>query len=363
MSAHLRKGKTKSTLLSAIDSALLAVEVFNKPRTAFRIQAYISLMVVAWTRLFHAYFHHTIGDKYYYKKKGSNRYETVDGERKAWELRTCIQKYGALTAAQKANLELFIKLRNKIEHRHIDKRELDLLVFGECQALLYNFETLVVSLFGDEYSMNENLAYSLQFSTLRSSEQEQSSKRALAKDFADLRKFIATYRSALPQETFDSQEYSIKLIQVPKISNTNRNDAAIEFVKWSELNEQDRKAYRELDVLVKDRIVKQPIANLGGMKPGKVLEAIQSKCGVKLSHHDHKCLYVIFRVRPDSPSYRDPFETDTRYCYYDEVHGDYIYTDKWVEKLVEVLEAGIMKKYIWTQAYKAGREYDIQEYC
>ena len=106
----LRKGKTKSILESAVDSALLAVEVFNKPRTTFRTQAYISLMVIAWTRLFHAHFHQTIGEKYYYKKKGSNRYEIVDGERKAWELKMCIRKHEGLSEGEVANLELFIRL-------------------------------------------------------------------------------------------------------------------------------------------------------------------------------------------------------------------------------------------------------------
>ena len=57
----LRKGKTKSILEGSIDAALLAVEVYNKPRTTFRSQAYIVLMIIAWTRLFHAYFNKTIG--------------------------------------------------------------------------------------------------------------------------------------------------------------------------------------------------------------------------------------------------------------------------------------------------------------
>ena len=70
---RLRKGKIKSLLESSINAALLAVEVYNKPRTTFRSEAYITLIIIAWTKLFHAYFHSTIGDKYYYKKKKSNR--------------------------------------------------------------------------------------------------------------------------------------------------------------------------------------------------------------------------------------------------------------------------------------------------
>ena len=78
----LRKGKTKTTLEASIDSALLAVEIYNKPRTTFRSEAYISLMIIAWTRLFRAHFNNIIGDKYYQKGK-NGRYIIVDGERKA----------------------------------------------------------------------------------------------------------------------------------------------------------------------------------------------------------------------------------------------------------------------------------------
>ena len=117
----LRKGRTKTILNSAIDCALLAVEIYNKPRTTFRSEGFIAMMIVAWTRLFHAHFNSTIGDRYYYKKS-NGRFEIVQGEKKAWELSTCIRKYGDLSDEVKANLNFFIKLRNKIEHRHIEQR-------------------------------------------------------------------------------------------------------------------------------------------------------------------------------------------------------------------------------------------------
>ena len=141
----LRKGKTKNILEGSIDAALLAVEVYNKPRTTFRSQAYIVLMIIAWTRLFHAYFRKTIGDRYYHKEKG--RYQLIDGERKAWELKTCIDKYGNLSEPIRANLQFFIGLRNKIEHHNVTEREVDVLIFGECQSLLYNYENLLIQIF------------------------------------------------------------------------------------------------------------------------------------------------------------------------------------------------------------------------
>lgn len=78
---ELRKGKTKSILKGSIDSALLAVEIYNKPRTTFRTESYISMMIIAWTKLFHAYFRYHIGEKYYYKKD-NGYYVREDGEKK-----------------------------------------------------------------------------------------------------------------------------------------------------------------------------------------------------------------------------------------------------------------------------------------
>ena len=52
----LRKGKTKNILESSISSAITAVETYNRPMAKFRTENYIMLMIVAWTKLFHAYF-------------------------------------------------------------------------------------------------------------------------------------------------------------------------------------------------------------------------------------------------------------------------------------------------------------------
>ena len=65
----LRLGKAKSILDGSINSALTAVETYNRPRTMFRIENYIVLMIIAWTKLFHAFFQSEIGEKYFYKEK------------------------------------------------------------------------------------------------------------------------------------------------------------------------------------------------------------------------------------------------------------------------------------------------------
>lgn len=356
----LRQGKTKSILESSLDSALLAVEIYNKPRTTFRSEGFITMMIIAWTRLFHAHFNVTIGDKYFYKK--NNRYELVDGERKAWELATCIKKFGDLDSATESNLNFFIKLRNKIEHRHIDKREVDTLIFGECQSFLYNYETTLIKLFGEEYSINEALVYSLQFSQIRTSTQDKANKSALSKDLSDIVAFVERYRNTLDEAIYNSQEYSIKLIQIPKISNTNRADAAIEFVKWDALNEEDKAAYERLTVLVKDKTVRVEASNVGRLKASEVVRKVNDALIKKIMTQNlHVVLYKLFKVRPANGAL-DPFETQAKFCLYDETHGDYVYQDSWVEFLINFLntdtyEASELRKKLKDDEYLELTEY------
>ena len=336
----LRKGKTKAILEASIDSALLAVEVYNKPRSTFRSEAYITLMVISWTRLLHAHFHNTIGDKYYYKdKKNPKRYALVDGEKKAWELSECIKQFKTLSEATKKNLEFFIKLRNKIEHRHIDAREVDVSIFGECQSMLFNFENTLIGLFGSDYAINEALVYSLQFSHLRTSAQHIAGQSVLSKDTSDILSYITKYRYSMTSEIYDSQEYSIKLLQIPRISNNDRNVPAIEFVKWSELNEDDRNAYEKISALIKDKKVYVEAANIKRLKPGKVKEKVlESIQGFKFTDHTHTSLWKIFGVRPHNDS-DDPFDTNNEYCFYDETHKDYVYEHAWVDFIVHILQS------------------------
>ena len=353
----LRRGKTKSILEGSIDAALLAVEVYNKPRTTFRSQAYIVLMIIAWTRLFHAYFRKTIGDRYYYKEKG--RYQLIDGERKAWEIKTCIDKYGNLSEPIRANLQFFIGLRNKIEHHNVTEREIDTLIFGECQSLLYNYESLLIQIFGEEYALNESLAFSLQFSYMRPEEQRQASKSVLSAEAREIRSYIENYQSALRDEIFNSQEYSIKFIQIPKVANTNRNDLAVEFVHADEL---DPDTLQHIRTIIKDKRVVIEARNVGKLRAGKVVEKVKEQTRLNFNQYDHKCLYIIFDVRPPGNA-PNPDETNTEYCHYDQVHKDYIYQDSWVDFIVKLFEVHRLTKEEIRIAYKAGEKWDIDKYC
>lgn len=143
----LRQGKAKGILENSINSALTAVETYNRPRVQFRIENYIILMIIAWTKLFHAYFQSEIGERYFYKEK-NGRYKKIDGEKKAWELTECIKEYQKMSKSYPnlsdpvvANLRFFIGIRNKIEHRYWDSVFVNEKVVQKCTKKLSTIST------------------------------------------------------------------------------------------------------------------------------------------------------------------------------------------------------------------------------
>jgi len=360
---NLRKGKIKTILDSSINSALLAVEIYNKPRSSFRVESYISLMIMSWTKLFLAYFHRTKGDIYYYKD-AKNRFIKAYGERKVWDLTKCITTYGHLSSSIVKNLEFFIVLRNRIEHKYMDNEEISSIIFGECQAMLYNYEETLVKFFGEEYSINENLAYSLQFSKIRTKEQIKSSKELLTREVIEIKDFIIKYRNSIADEIFSSQEYSIKLIQIPKISNTNRNDLSIEFVNWNTLSEEDKQNYQKLSVLIKDKLIVKTVINPDKLKPSVVLKRVNEKITDPINQNDLKCINFIFSVRPYKHDNINSTkqETNHKYCFYDDAHNDYLYQQTWVEFIISLINNKKLLKQEWSAYFKSKTKLDINLY-
>jgi hypothetical protein len=277
-------------------------------------------------------------------------------------LKTCINKYGKLKDTIRSNLEFIIGLRNKIEHRSTNRKEFDSLIFGECQALLYNYEDFLVKLFGEEYSLNQNLVYSLQFSKIWTQEQRQAHRRIVETEMRDIVSYIDNYRSNLTDEIFLSQEYSIKLIQIPRLSNTNRKDLAIQFVKWDELSEEDRNKYTKLDAIIKNTITLQEAANIDKLRTNEVCERFLKNTGIRLGYGEHKYLYTIFDIRPSDINKRDPAVTNTTYCVYDALHKDYGYTQQWVDVITNGFKTGMLNKDALKKMCKENVRLDVADF-
>jgi hypothetical protein len=322
-----------SNLQKARQAVLLAVETYNRPGTAFRSSGFIVLMVIAWTALFHATFFKR-KTRPFYHKKGSRRFEKVEGEYKTWELAECLKQfYQDKNPPVRKNLEFFIGLRNKIEHRFLP--ELDPDIFGECQAMLMNFETLLSEEFGAKQAVGADFPFALQFSRITQPEQQKAMRTATRAQLKSVREFVEKFRSSLSDDVSSDQAYSYKVFLIPKVgTHATSSDVAIEFVKYDPAKPEEMKQYERLVAMIKPKHVS--VANLGGLKAGEVVRQVTARIAMRFTLNTHVKCWKHFNTRPSGTA-QSPELCDNRYCYYDAVHRDYIYTPAWVDFLAEKL--------------------------
>jgi hypothetical protein len=317
----------------ARQSALEAVASYNNPTSPFRSGSFIVHMHIAWNALLLGVFLRQ-GIKPHYIDSKTGKPELLNGEVKWWDLSKCVKEYwkGYEYAISK-NIEFFAGLRNKIEHSLMP--ELDLDIFGECQAYLINFENILVTEFGDNYALTETLAMSLQFSRLRDANQNLATRKLHEGLRPDIKEYIDRFRSALSAEISADMEYSFKVFLVPNTGNHRSKDSlAVEFVKYDTLEPDEADEYRRVVTLIKDRQI--PVANLDKMRAGEVAKqvagAIKPRKFTASTHHARCALFYNARPPKGSPN---PASCNTRYCFYDAAHGDYVYTKEWVDFLIK----------------------------
>ena len=311
-------------------ATLAAVEAYNKPGRTFRTAQFLILIVIAWVALFHGIFYRKNIKPWY--KNNKNRYIRIDGDPKHWELSECLKRYyeNENPPARK-NLEFLIGLRNKIEHRHLP--ELDAALYGECQAALMNLEELLVEHFGEAYGMSENLAVSLQFSTVLPSEKKKVAKKLASEGAKSVTEYIEKFRGGLPSTVLSSMKYSYNVFLVPKLENRkSAADVSIEFVKVDEASPEELSRLEKLNVLIREK--KIPIANLDLMRPGQVVAKVNERSTFKMNINSHADAWRFFKARPSSGA-KDPAACKPDFCVYDEAHKDYLYTSAWVERCID----------------------------
>ncbi len=205
------------------------------------------------------------GVKYYHKKK-NGRFERIDGDKRAWELSTCMKNYDGphLPADIVANLRLFIKLRNKIEHRQM--ATLDAHVAAECQALLLNLKGFLKQEFDIELLGDIGLYVPIStFSVQRTLPQSAEEKSVI--------QFIDKYRTALDPSVWQGTNYAFRAFLMPRIGNhQSSSDVTIEFIKFDGMSAAKQEQATRLATMIRDRQV--PMRG-DLLKPKSVVEKVK----------------------------------------------------------------------------------------
>ena len=187
------KSKKDALIKKSREAMLAAVQIYNNPLIKFKSESFLTLAVIAWTYLMHAYYEHVNVDYRYYKLKGSRKQylKTEYGAIKEWELSKCIKATDSpLNNAIKTNLEFIIGLRNEVEHQMTNI--LDQAISAKLQAC------------------------------------------------ANVYNYISQFETDLTEEILQSKEYSYKIMYIPvSVNHRGQADSVVEFIKATpEMEEQ-----------------------------------------------------------------------------------------------------------------------------
>ncbi len=323
-------------MLSSRAEVLNAVEFYNRPASRRPLEAFLIHMHIGWLYLLQAEFTRD-GTNYYYREpQRPSRYLKVDGERKAWELARCVaRRWPDDNDPVRRNLELTIRLRNMIEHRH--EAGLRVVSFGFAQALVLNYEEEVVSRFGNRFSVADgvHMPVSLGTYTREGVAQLEKAQRSLPRR---LRDFFVDYRSALTPDIRDDRRFEFRIEIIQKRSPQTEADLAVSFVREEDLSDEERQAYEALErtgrVVLREK--ERPVSNLGRLTPSGVSVLVETTIPFRFRPFaEFPAAWKTLQVRPPKGvSLRERRKTDERYCIYDEPHNDYVYTQAYVDLLI-----------------------------
>lgn len=332
-----RPARWRNTLRAAIDEATLAVRLYNDSGSARAFESFVVHIHLAWLYLLHARFDRDGIDIRYRRIDNPRRFVTIDGEHKRWELAKCVaERWINPDDPVRRNIEFFVALRNRVEHRHAALApNLALAVGGHAQALLLNYEDELVATFGKGFSLAHILRFPVFVGTF-TAEGEQALVRMRNQLPADLRRFIAEYHSGLPDSTASDPRFELRLRVVLELAQRQGNALSMQFTRWDDMTDEERAAVAELgrrgQTVVREQ--SRPVVGLGLLRPQDAQQKVAVGIQYRFTSHHFLRAWQIKAIRPEKGA-AHPERTDEKYCMYNALSRSYGYTEAWVKYLIK----------------------------
>lgn len=331
-----RPAKWRSTVNTARDEAVLAVRLYNDPGQPRAFEGFVVHMHMAWLFLLQARFERDGIDTRYRLQGNPRRFVTVDGEHKRWELARCVQeRWSDTDDPVRRNVEFFVSLRNRIEHRQsAADTNVGLAVSGHSQAHLLNFEEELTDTFGAEHSLAGVLRFPIFVGTF-TTEGEQALSRLRNSLPADLRRFIAEYHAGLPEATSQDYRFEMRLRVVLELAQRDPSALAMRFTRWDDMTDAERQAVLEMgrrgQTIVREQ--RRAVVGHGLVRPRDAERQVASAIPYRFTSNHFLRAWQIKGIRPPSND-PHPERTDERYCVWDALSRSYGYTQGWVRWLI-----------------------------
>lgn len=296
-------------LVRAREAMILAVELFNTPRIAFKAGVFAVLSNIAWTYLLHEF----------YSRKNV---PIVDADGWSLPLSAMLNRTDCpLPQAVRKNLLAIKSVRDVVEHHTIgpfDKKWVPLF-----QASCLNFEKHITALFGERVSLGHDLGFALQFAKL--SIQEISLLQAY-KLPEHLEALDARLAADLTEGQDSSLEYQFKVVYT--LQSASKGSAHFQFVQ-----PESTEGKEITNVLLKYKTADEMYPH----RPAGVIDLVAAALPDRgFTSDKHQKAWKFFKVRPATKAAK-PDVTDRRYCIYHRAHKDYTYSDDWVSLLISSL--------------------------
>jgi hypothetical protein len=291
-------------LVRAREAMLLAVELFNTPRIAFKTGVFAMLANVAWTYLLHQF----------YASKGVPIVK--DGH--AMLLSQMIDRHDCpLSKGCKQNLAALKEILDVVEHLSIgpfDRKWLPLF-----QSTCLNFERALTDLFGPRLTLGHDLGFALQFAKMKTAE------IATLQGFdlpGHIEALDANLAAKLEDGDADDLEYQFKVIYT--LTSASKAKAHFQFVQP---NSAEGKEIQNVLIKYKSSDEIYPL------KASDVVKLVASGSGRNFTTDKHQRAWKMFKARPKL-SVTDPAATDKNYCAYHPAFKSYTYSQAWVDFLI-----------------------------
>lgn len=311
-----RIGSLKRELIEkSREAALTAIRIYNDPQVTFKSESFIVLMVIAWTYLLHAYYRSKKVEYRYFKQRGKKRFfdKTKYGACKYWELERCLNDIACPVKKDSANnLRFLIGLRNEIEHQMT--LAIDSHMSGRFQACAINYNDYVKELFGQKYSIDSQVAYSIQFSQL--SEKQFSELHPESEIPNRLRSYITKFDDTLSHDECNSPRYSFRILfRKILVNRSGQADRVIEFI------DPKSDAAKTID---KEHWIKKEVEKQKYRATDVVTEV--TKAGFKR-----------FRINPEHVRFwKEEDAKNPAKGYGTEIQGSWFWYQSWVDRCIEL---------------------------
>ena len=213
MADSKKRIKKRELLNKSREAMLSAVQIYNNPQVTFKSETFITLAVVAWTYLLHAYYANIGVDYRYYTVKGDSNRKYYDrtkyGAFKHWELERCLNdKKCPLDSDTANNLRFLIGIRHEIEHQ-MTKR-IDDSISAKIQACSINYNFYIKKLFGDALGVDQDLGLSIQFSPLLEEQKNQLLHNEQVS--SNIKSFITAFEDTLTPDELGNAHYAYRVV-------------------------------------------------------------------------------------------------------------------------------------------------------